>query len=53
MGKNIYETPRDRNKWSQEKTPVDKHHQGASSSRADRLEALKKRRQAQKKSSRD
>lgn len=43
MGKNIYETPRDRNKWNTGHDRVDKHPMSSIEEPSDRLEMLKKR----------
>lgn len=43
MGKNLYETPRDMNKWHTQKESHDKNHGSHTNDKKAHLEALKKR----------
>lgn len=49
MGKNLYETPRDMNKWHTQQTGHDKVHTQQSDDKKAHLEALKNRFQKNKK----
>lgn len=49
MGKNLYETPRDMNKWHTQKNSHDNGHAAHQDDKQARLEALKKRFKEKKK----